>query len=200
MPLARAAASCISCGRPFEGAVSVPRRCPECEALAPHWERGTTLLLYAGPGESLVRRLKFHGERCVLEDVRVFLRARSDALDILRGSVAVPVPLHAARLRERGFNQSEWLAEAFAAEAGAVCRNLLRRTRDTGTQTALTREDRRKNVRGAFRVGAWERVSPLCRYVLVDDVITTGATLDACARAMREAGAAQLAVLTLAHA
>ncbi len=158
------------------------------------------MLQYSGPGESLVRGLKFHGLRCLLGDVGRILHGRLDVLDMLRGAVLVPVPLHAVRQRERGYNQSLWLAQVFANEAGASCRELLVRTRDTGTQTALGREERLKNMRGAFALRQAVKIHPQQSYVLVDDVITTGATLDACASALLRAGAASPAVLTLAHA
>ena len=198
LPFTRAERCCETCGKPFEGAMAVSRRCPECEELKPCWTRGKTLLFYDGPGADVVRHLKYNGEKCLLDDIRAILRARQDVLDMLRGTILVPVPLHSGRLRERGYNQSEWLAELFAETSGASCQNLLKRLRDTGTQTALGREERRKNVRGAFALRG--KVYPEQTYVLVDDVITTGATLNACALVLHKAGAKEQAVLTLAHA
>jgi len=191
---------CISCGMPFEGEMSVERICPECIDLKPHWQRGSTLLVYAGPAEHLVKRIKFHGERCLLEDARTLLRARPDVLELLRGATVVPVPLHERRYRERNFNQSELLAQMFADEAGASCQNLLMRVKDTLTQTALPRKERLKNVSKAFAMNKNAMVSAEQKYVIVDDVITTGATLNACAATLAKAGATQLAVLTMAHA
>lgn len=189
---------CTSCGKPFNGTMSVDRRCAECTTLNPHWETGTTLLAFEGPAKDLVHGIKYHGLRCLLDDVRTFIQVRPDILERLRGSTLVPVPLFQTRHRERGFNQSEWLAMLFAEMSGAGYADLLRRVRDTGTQTALSREERRKNVRGAFT--ATQPVHEGARYVIVDDVITTGATLDACAATLRKAGATNVHVLTLAHA
>jgi competence protein ComFC len=200
LPLTRAANCCALCGKPFEGIVSQGRICPDCADLKPDWTCGKTLMLYAGPGAEIVRRLKYNGEKCLLADIRRILRARPDVLEMLRGTVLVPVPLHSGRHRERGYNQSLWLAEMFAEESGAGCQDILQRLRDTGTQTALDREERRKNVRGAFALRRGAKVYAGQSYVLVDDVITTGATLDACAGALRKAGATNAAVLTLAHA
>jgi len=200
MPLTAGKPCCICCGMPFEGTMCVERVCPACIDLKPDWQRGYTLLRYAGPAEALVRRIKFHGERCLLEGVGELLRTRPDAMEMLRGAIVVPVPLYSGRERGRGFNQSEWLAKVFAEEAGASCQNLLRRVRDTGTQTALSREQRQKNVRGAFAAARGARIYAGQKYVIVDDVITTGATLNACAAALAKAGATQLAVLTLTHA
>ena len=200
LPLARADNCCVSCGRPFEGVVTTLRRCAECEDLKPSWERGKTLMIYDGVGARIVRALKYSGEKCVLEDIRKILLGRDDVLKMLCGTILVPVPLHSGRYRERGYNQSEWLAEMFADESGAGICDILVRLRDTGTQTSLDREARRKNVRGAFAKRKGARIYAQAEYVLVDDVITTGATLEACAAAMRNAGAEHLAVLTLAHA
>jgi ComF family protein len=180
--------------------VQSQRRCPDCLDLKTRWDRGTTLILYAGPGESIVRGIKFHGRRALLEDVRTLVRLRPDVLHLLHGAALVPVPLHSLRLRERGFNQSAWLAEAFAKEASADCTDILRRVRDTGTQTALSREERQRNVKDAFRLRRGTVLHPEQSYVLVDDVITTGATLNACAATLIDAGAKRVAVLTLAHA
>jgi ComF family protein len=200
LPLTVATNCCVSCGVPFEGVVGTLRMCAECSVLKPHWTLGKTLLTYDGPATELVRRIKYNGERCLLSDVRTMLLKRDDILDMLRGATLVPVPLHSSRQRERGFNQSEWLAETFAREAGADVRDVLCRTRDTGTQTLLTLEERRKNVRGAFDIRRGTKVYEEAKYVLVDDVITTGSTLNACAEALSKAGAKDLTVLTLAHA
>jgi ComF family protein len=113
--------------------------------------------------------------------------------------IVVPVPLHPTRLRERGFNQSEMLARLVGAALNVpVEPRMLRRTRNTPTQTALDYESRRKNVAGAFRVGD----APIDgqNVLLVDDVSTTGATISECADALHEAGAGDIfgAVVALA--
>jgi ComF family protein len=198
LPLTHAENCCSACGLPFEGVVAGPRRCADCEEVAARWDRGATLLRYDGPAEALVKGLKYEGLRALLSDVRKMLEGRPDILEFLRGTILVPVPLFPARQRERGYNQSEWLADLFAECAGASRKNLLTRVRDTGTQTALSVKERRSNVRDAFR--AHKDVRKGLRYVLVDDVMTTGATLDACAAALLSAGAGRPCVLTLARA
>jgi ComF family protein len=114
--------------------------------------------------------------------------------------MVLPVPLHRRRERQRGFNQAALLAERVAAVAGARLggRNCVR-VRDTAPQTGLRGAERRKNVRGAFAVPRPEKVRGL-RLLLVDDVLTTGATADSCARALLAAGAKGIWVLTLARA
>src|SRR5262249_31155015 len=110
-------------------------------------------------------------------------------------------PLHWRRLWTRRFNQSAALAEAIARESGvAVARNLLKRVKATAQQVGLSRKDRAANVSGAFRVSPDARPEVAGRrLVLVDDVLTSGATIDACARALTHAGAAQVDVLVFAR-
>jgi ComF family protein len=110
----------------------------------------------------------------------------------------VPVPLHWRRRWQRGFNQSALLAAAIARRYGIPVRGWLCRTRATPTQAGLTNARRRSNVTGAFRVGRRARVSGR-RILLVDDVMTTGATAGACAAALKRAGAKYVALLTLAR-
>ncbi len=118
-----------------------------------------------------------------------------------QGRILVPVPLSARRLRERGYNQSLVLAKALAARRHAIIRHPLVRTRETPTQTRLTPEQRLANVADAFRVDATQLSGCGDRVVvLVDDVITTGATLNACARALSQAGVRQICYLTFGRA
>jgi ComF family protein len=112
--------------------------------------------------------------------------------------VVVPMPLHWMRRWSRGFNQSELLAREIARRASVPVRNLARRTKATTPQAGLTNAKRRANVSGAFRVPRPERVRGL-RVLLVDDVMTTGATASACARVLKRAGAVRVALLTVAR-
>jgi ComF family protein len=113
--------------------------------------------------------------------------------------VVVPVPLHPARLRERGFNQAEVIARPLARRLGLPLRSyLLVRTKPRPDKLKLTLRERWETVRGAYALRAGARVDNL-RVLLVDDVFTTGATLDACARALRRAGASRVAGLTVAR-
>jgi competence protein ComFC len=113
--------------------------------------------------------------------------------------VVVPVPLHPARLRERGHNQAELIARPLARRLGLPLRGyLLVRTKPRPDKLHLTRRERWETVRGAYEVYERARVDKL-RVLLVDDVMTTGATLDACSRALRQAGASHVAALTVAR-
>jgi len=114
--------------------------------------------------------------------------------------VVVPVPLHPARQRERGYNQAELIARALAKRLGLPCRPyLLVRTRPRPEKLRLTLRERWRSVRNAFDIREGTQVDKL-RVLLLDDVLTTGATLDACSRALRQAGAAYVAAMTVARA
>jgi len=110
----------------------------------------------------------------------------------------VPVPLHPRRRRERGFNQAEELARGLSEVAGRPVHNLLERCRATETQTHFDRKDRMENLRNAFRLRKNAVVKEL-RLLLVDDVLTTGSTLDECARVLRKAGAAEVRAAVVAR-
>ena len=120
--------------------------------------------------------------------------------DALRRIVLVPVPLDAGRLRERGYNQAELIARPLARILGIPFRSyLLVRTKPRPDKLRLTRQERWETVRGAYATHKSAQVDKL-RVLLVDDVFTTGATLDACSRALRKAGAARVVGLTVARA
>jgi ComF family protein len=130
---------------------------------------------------------------------RLLELAKLDA-DAFDADVLVPVPLDSGRLRERGYNQAELIARPLARMLGIPSRSyLLVRTRPRPGKLRLTRRERWETVRGAYAMDKNARVDKL-RVLLVDDVFTTGATLDACSRALRRAGALRVAALTVARA
>lgn len=194
------APQCHTCGFPFFGEMLGSRTCPHCQELEPAFEEGRTLLLARDGGRKLVHELKYHRGRYLMGDIRRLLDERPDFTAFLLDSTLVPVPLFHKRERKRQFNQSQLLAETMAEAAGGLpVENLLTRTRDTPSQTRLNRKQRYENVKNAFALRKQAVLDVCIRYVLVDDVFTTGATLNACAIAMRRAGATRLAVATLAH-
>jgi ComF family protein len=120
--------------------------------------------------------------------------------EIFSADVVVPVPVHATRLRERGYNQAELIARPLAKRLGVPFRSyLLVRTRARPDQLKLTQRERWRTVKGAYAIRQGTRVDNL-RVLLVDDVMTTGATLDACSRALRSAGASKVVGLVVARA
>ena len=192
---------CTTCGHPFFGELEANRLCPHCETLVPEFDQGKTAVLLKGPGRSIVHALKYHHGLQVLEDIVRLMRVAPGYADFLVGSVLVPVPLHPRKRRERTYNQSELLAECCvrAVDGQATIERLLRRVVDTDSQTHYDREERQKNLKNAFALDSGVAIQPARRYIIVDDVFTTGSTLNACATVLRGAGALRLDVVTFGH-
>ena len=174
--------------------------CPHCVELDPCFDEGKALFLAKGPGRSLIHELKYKGGSYLFEDVAQLLGSNIHFRDYLFGGVLVPVPLHPAKFRERGYNQSDRIAAALAREV-SECRveNLLKLVKYTQSQTRLNREARDKNVKNAFALKSDAVVVHGDTYILIDDVFTTGSTLNACAAVLRKAGASNIKVATLGH-
>lgn len=192
---------CTTCGHPFYGVVEGERMCVKCEGLDPAFREGRTAVLFKGPVRALVIELKYHRGLHVLADVEEIFRRSSHVLAAVRGATLVPVPLHPRKARERGYNQAVLLATTLARAAGEGTRvePLLRREVDTQTQTAFDRRTRMANLKNAFALARGAAINPALHYILVDDVFTTGSTLNSCARALRRAGALNLDVVTFGH-
>ncbi|MFP6899710.1 MAG: ComF family protein [Opitutales bacterium] len=191
---------CKKCGHPFFGELLAGRDCPNCIALNPTFEEGRVAFLLSGIGQSLVHGFKYRGITGFFGDLPYLLEKAQGYLDFLRGAVLVPVPLHERRRRARGYNQSALIAKTLANFVdGATYAPLLMRTRFTPTQTDLPRDQRLRNVKNAFAPKPKAVIEDRQRYVLIDDVITTGATLEACSRALRKAGAGRVDVAALGH-
>jgi len=161
---------------------------------------------YEGSLRDIIHALKYEGRRSIAPPLGALMR--SAGADLLRGAdVVVPVPLHPRRERSRGFNQADDLARAL----GVPVRPLLRRNRYTTSQIELPKDERHRNVRDAFALGGSSAFAPsasadkkdpplhLQVVVLVDDVSTTGATLEACASVLKAAGAKEVRALTAAR-
>jgi ComF family protein len=183
--------ACDRCGSLMEGADS----CTFCASWPPGLDQVRSAVWLDARARRAVHALKYRGWWRVAEPMAIAMRG----LAPLRGDVTlVPIPLGSRRRRRRGYNQSERLASAVAGLLGLrVDDGLLRRPRETRSQTSLTPEERAANIAGAFEAdaGAGE-----LRLVLVDDVFTTGATLLDAARALRAAGAAWVGAVTFARA
>jgi ComF family protein len=165
-----------------------------CVSWAAGLARVRSAVWLAGSARDAVHHLKYKGWWRISECLALAMRE----LDPLTGQVClIPVPLGARRLRVRGYNQSERIAAALGCIAGRPVRtDMLMRTRETPTQTALTPEARQANVAGAFRAVSAKGM----RCVLVDDVFTTGATLAEAGSALAAAGAASVEAVTFARA
>lgn len=190
---------CTTCGSPFYGEMAGERMCPHCAGLNPAYQTGCTAVLFRGPARALVIELKYHRGLHVVADMEAIFARSAVVRAHVADAVLVPVPLHARKVRERGFNQSLLLAQALARVGGGRVAELLQRAVDTPSQTAFDRQTRQANLKNAFALVAGARLTPDLKYVLVDDVFTTGSTLNSCARVLRRAGALNLDVVTLAH-
>lgn len=191
---------CRTCGHPFWGEAVEEAVCPHCLDLRAVFGEGRTAALMRDPARRLLVELKYHGGFYLIPDLVAMALHAPGYMDFLEDAVLVPVPLHARRLRQRGFNQSLLLARALAREArncSVLC--LLERLHYTTSQTRLRREERRKNMEGAFALRRGVNPDKEQRLVLFDDVFTTGATLNACARVLKKAGAGTVDVATLCH-
>lgn len=191
---------CARCGTPFEIAVDPGQVCGACLAHPPAYDRARAALIYGDVSRDLVLGLKYQGRRDGLAVLAGWMAGAGGDL-VKDASLIVPVPLHYIRLVRRGFNQSAWLAAALSRSSGVrLSVDALKRVKRTPIQGGLSAEGRRRNVQGAFRV----RKSRMAlvkdqKILLVDDVLTTGATAEACARTLRRAGAACVDVVTLAR-
>ena len=201
---------CAVCGERLASPFAVcegEARCGACQRLQPLFARAVAYGSYEGGLRELIHLLKYEQVRPAAGVLGRMLGEAIAALLPLLGEAAplvVPVPLHAAKLRQRGFNQSELIARAALKSPAltSVCGQppalLLERTRPTESQTGLTRHQRRENVHGAFRVLNAEIVAGRS-VLLVDDVFTTGTTVSECARVLRNAGADRVWVATVAR-
>jgi competence protein ComFC len=191
---------CKRCGLPFEGDFTTSFECTNCRELELHFSSARSAVVAKTVVLEAIHRFKY--QRALwFENFLADLLVRESA-PVLRGqnwNFIAPVPLHPLKQREREFNQAEILARHLS-DATKIPLNtkLLRRVSPTMTQTLLTREQRAKNMRGAFAVRNGVKFDGE-RVVLVDDVFTTGATTSACAKALRAAGAGEVCVWTVAR-
>jgi len=188
---------CEACSQPFSGAITGPFVCPNCHGRAFHFETAVAAFSSRGSLRELIHLLKYAKARWASKPLA---ELASLALEDPRlqpaPEVLVPVPLHPLRQRERGFNQSELIARELSRLSGIPVSLPLVRIRATQTQTHFDRNQRMRNLRGAFALGQNASVSGLS-ILLVDDVLTTGSTLDECARVLLAAGSGRVRALTV---
>lgn len=184
---------CLHCGGLVEGSWlrHVCRDCAGGIAFAEGTPRAVAAVRFGGAARDLIHALKYRGARHALGDIERIFRRAPWFLPALRGAALVPVPLFPRRERERGFNQSRLIARsaARAAGAGTQVRAVLRRVLDTVPQAELDSRSRHSNLKNAFALAEGADLNPRLRYIIVDDVLTTGSTLEGCAEALRRAGA-----------
>lgn len=191
---------CDRCGLPFEGDITTQFICTNCHDLHLHFTSARSAVVAKTAVLEAIHRYKYSHAlwfEAFLADLLV--REAGPVLRAGQWDAILPVPLHPLKLREREFNQAERLARHLSRAAGIPLNaKLLRRVSPTMTQTKLTREQRAANMKNAFSVRDGAYVNGK-RFVLLDDVFTTGATTNACAAVLRRAGAAEVVVWTVAR-
>ena len=191
---------CGRCGLPFEGDLGTPFECANCRDGEFVFRYARSAVAARGMALEIIHRYKYSNAlwfEPFLADLLV--RAAAPVLRAESWDMIVPVPLHRSKRAQRGFNQAERLARQLGRETGlALHSRCVARVTPTRSQTTLTRAERAANVRRAFTVKDQAALSGR-RVVLVDDVFTTGATTNACAKVLRDGGAADVCVWTLAR-
>jgi competence protein ComFC len=191
---------CQRCGLPFAGAITEEFECSNCREMELHFEFARASVAAQGLVREAIHRYKY--QRAIWFEsflADLLIRQAGPVLHRNDWDLIVPVPLHSLKQREREFNQSERLARRLGEATGIPLNNrLLKRLDATRTQTQLTRAQRVANVRRAFTMRPGATLSGE-RIILVDDVLTTGATTSACAEVLRQHGAMRVCVWTVAR-
>lgn len=191
---------CSICGIPFISKADEDHLCGKCLLKRPYYDEMRAPYLYEGPIMYAVQRLKYSGRSYIVNSLGHLLGEFAGAwLGNTENMILLPVPLHVKRMRQRGFNQSILLAR----EANKVLRaspdyETLKRIRNTNTQTGLKLKERRRNVKGAFEVLNDSKIKGK-DIILLDDVATTGSTINECARVLKKAGCRNVYGLVLAR-
>lgn len=191
---------CDRCSQPFNGAITERFTCANCHDRELHFEAAISAYRSRGVVRKVMHDFKYGGQLHLRHLIGRWLcetladpRLANGDFDCL-----VPVPLHPARERERGFNQAQLLAQSLGRASQRPVRPLLQRIRYTTTQTRFDRAERMENLAGAFRLRRSADVQE-CRVLLIDDVLTTGSTLSECASVLKKAGARSVHAATAAR-
>lgn len=191
---------CQICGTTFPDSPAENHLCGDCLEKKPYFFHARAVFSYEDMIVHAIHQFKYKSNISVGEIMASFMAFFSfPDIDFADYALMIPVPLHVKRLRERGFNQSLILARALGKQKNIpVDFSLLKRNKFTLTQTGSTKKERRQNIKGAFEVSD-KKIIAGRNIILVDDVYTTGATVNECAKTLMKAGAGKVSVLTLAR-
>lgn len=191
---------CRRCGRTLNKDLFSKNICCECQRVPVHFDRAFSVCRYDGTAKNLIHQFKYNGKERLGSVFGKLLAGFIKEYDVPITAIdgIIPVPLHPSKLREREYNQAEILAAAVSRDFDKpLITRALVRNRPTITQTELPQEQRQNNVLGCFNVAAKEAVREK-NILIVDDVLTTGATASEAARTLKSAGSAVIFVLTIA--
>ena len=188
---------CKRCGKPL--ASEEEEYCPVCMVKDRVWDGGRSVYRYRGTAGSMIRKVKRDGTETTLVFLAKEIKHRCNPFLSMTGAECiVPVPLHRKKQRKRGFNQAELLATALGKELGLPVKCLLEKTKQTKDQKYMSLEQRGRNVADVYRMRKDETAAVMPRTVLlVDDIVTTGSTLTACACVLKEAGVKEVYFITV---
>ena len=190
------APACPGCGAENDGIFEI---CSKCLKETPRaWKRAVSLMRMEGAGQDLIHRLKYYNDTALARAMGEIAAEKIDksSIDI---DCIVPVPLHWMRRLTRGYNQAELLAQVISKNINIPHKNLLKRIKHTPRQANLARKQRLKNLDGAFSINKRKNCTNL-KILLIDDVMTTGTTLNAASQVLVNAGATEVNVLSLLRA
>jgi ComF family protein len=190
---------CTACGMPFDKSAGGSHLCSHCLKIGWHFSRARSVVNYQGVTAKAIQVFKYSGKMYGLGTFAALTRQHYLHQPLPEMDLILPVPLHPERLRQRGFNQALVLSrELFLESKKKIDPHILERNKKTKPQTGLKGSDRRRNVKNAFRVKNLMKIKNK-KILLVDDVFTTGATVNECAWTLLKNGAAEVEVFTFAR-
>lgn len=190
---------CKCCGRSFDKSTGEDHLCGLCLTNHYHFDMARALLRYHPPITTIISSFKYHGQTTCLKSFEAIKQQHSALIELQQPDLIIPVPLHRKRLQQRGFNQALLLARTFYPDQHHLINfRVLERHRYTEPQTSFSGKLRRQNLKNSFRVKDRKTVEGK-RVLLIDDVFTTGTTVNECAKVLKKAGSKEVLVLTLAR-
>jgi ComF family protein len=193
---------CLKCSRPLPPFGPTRTICPACRSNRPYYDQGFSLVRYDETAKTIFHQIKFKNKPWLIKIFEPYVSAFSLASDLSRYDAIIPVPLDSKRKREREFNQSEMISnmvKRFNRETAPPILRVLKKNRKTPPQSQLNRAERLCNLKDAFSVARAGLIAGK-KILLIDDILTTGTTINECAKLLKENGAESVDFLTIARA